>query len=412
MKIIDYFYTLKNRINQPFIPFMKQIVISNKINYLGTNDRKKELFENNWPLPNGVAYNSYLINDDKTALVDTLEFGSKDDYLDVIASQLGGKPLDYIIVNHMEPDHSSMIGVLLKFYPEVKVVSNIKAFKMLEAYFKISPDNFLEVKEGEVLDLGYHKLTFYITPWVHWPETMMTYDKTDKVLFSCDAFGSFGTLDGGIFDDEINFAFYEDEMRRYYSNIVGKYSNMVQKAFAKLKEVDIKVICPSHGPIWRTNPAKAVELYDKWSRHESEEGVVIAYASMYGNTEKMADYLARLIAERGIKNIRIYDVSKTHASFIISEIWKYRGVVLGSSAYNAGMHPMMEHLCHELSVVGPKDKNYALFGSYSWNGGGLKSLIAFSEKVSWNKIAEPVELIGAPDEKKMEGFSSVAENIL
>lgn len=412
MKIIDYFYTLKNRINQPFIPFMKQIVISNKINYLGTNDRKKVLFENNWPLPNGVAYNSYLINDEKTALVDTLEFGSKDDYLDVIAGHLNGKDLDYIVVNHMEPDHSSMIGVLLKFYPGVKVVSNIKAFKMLEAYFKISPDNFMEVKEGDTLDLGYHKLTFHITPWVHWPETMMTYDTTDKVLFSCDAFGSFGTLDGGIFDDEINFSFYEDEMRRYYSNIVGKYSNMVQKAFAKLKDLEIKIICPSHGPVWRSNPSKAVELYDKWSRHVSEEGVVIAYASMYGNTEKMADYLARLIAERGIKNIRIFDVSKTHASYIISEIWKYRGVVLGSSAYNAGMHPMMEHLCHELSVVGPKDKNYALFGSYSWNGGGLKSLLAFSEKVSWNKIAEPVELIGAPDEMKMDGFRSVAENIL
>lgn len=412
MKIIDYFYILKNRINQPFIPFMKQIVISNKINYLGTNDRKKELFENNWPLPNGVAYNSYLINDEKTALVDTLEFGSKDDYLDVIASHLNGKELDYIVVNHMEPDHSSMIGVLLKFYPGVKVVSNIKAFKMLEAYFKISHENFMEVKEGEILDLGYHKLAFHITPWVHWPETMMTYDTTDKVLFSCDAFGSFGTLDGGIFDDEINFSFYEDEMRRYYSNIVGKYSNMVQKAFAKLKDLEIKIICPSHGPVWRSNPSKAVELYDKWSRHVSEEGVVIAYASMYGNTEKMADYLARLIAERGIKNIRIFDVSKTHASYIISEIWKYRGVVLGSSAYNAGMHPMMEHLCHELSVVGPKDKNYALFGSYSWNGGGLKSLLAFSEKVSWNKIAEPVELIGAPDEMKMDGFRSVAENIL
>ena len=164
MKIIDYFYTFKNRINQPFIPFMKQIVISNKINYLGTNDRKKELFENNWPLPNGVAYNSYLINDEKTALVDTLEFGSKDDYLDVIASHLNGKELDYIVVNHMEPDHSSMIGVLLKFYPGVKVVSNIKAFKMLEAYFKISPENFMEVKEGEILDLGYHKLAFHITP--------------------------------------------------------------------------------------------------------------------------------------------------------------------------------------------------------------------------------------------------------
>ena len=239
----------------------------------------------------------------------------------------------------------------------------------------------------------------------------MTYDTTDKVLFSCDAFGSFGTLDGGIFDDEINFEWYEDEMRRYYSNIVGKYSNMVQKAFAKLQDVEIKVICPSHGPVWRSNPGKAIELYDKWSRYESEEGVIIAFASMYGNTEKMADYLARLISEKGVKNIRIYDVSKTHASFILSDIWKYKTVILGSCAYNAGMHPMMEHLCHELTVLNPKDKNYALFGSYSWNGGGLKSLLAFADKMTWNKIAEPVELIGAPNLLKMEGFKKIAENI-
>jgi flavorubredoxin len=305
-----------------------------------------------------------------------------------------------------------MIGTLLKFYPSLKIVSNIKAYKMLEAYFKINPENFMEIKEGDELNLGYHKLTFYITPWVHWPETMMTYDTTDKVLFSCDAFGSFGTLDGGIFDDEINFDRYEDEMRRYYSNIVGKYSNMVQKAFAKLNGLDIKIICPSHGPVWRGNPEKAVELYDKWSRYESEEGVVIAFASMYGNTEKMADYVARLISENGIKNIRVYDVSKTHVSYILSDIWKYKSVILGSCAYNAGMHPMMEHLCHELSVINPKDKNYALFGSYSWNGGGLKSLIAFAEKMTWNKVSEPVELMGAPDTIKMQGFQSIADNIV
>lgn len=390
---------------------MKQIVISNKIYYLGTNDRKKVLFENNWPLPKGVTYNSYLINDTKSALIDTLEFGSKDDYLDEIETILGGKNLDYLIVNHMEPDHSSMIGILLKFYPELKIVSNIKAFKMLEAYFGIASDSFIEIKDNETLDLGYHKLSFHLTPWVHWPETMMTFDTTDKVLFSCDAFGSFGTLDGGIFDDEINFEWYEDEMRRYYSNIVGKYSNMVQKAFAKLKDIDIKIICPSHGPVWRTNPGKAVELYDKWSRYESEEGVVIVFASMYGNTEKMADYVARLIAERGVKNIRVYDVSKTNVSYILSDIWKYKSVILGSCAYNSGMHPMMEHLCHELTVINPKDKNYALFGSYSWNGGGLKSLLAFVEKMSWNKIAEPVELMGAPNLFKMEGFQSIADNI-
>ena len=391
---------------------MHKILITSKIHYIGVNDRRKELFENNWPLPNGVSYNSYLIADEKSALIDTLEFGSKDNYLDEIETILNGKSLDYLVVNHMEPDHSSMVGMICRRYPEVKIVANSKAFKMLEGYFGIPEGTIYEVKDGDSLDLGHHKLNFVLTPWVHWPETMMTYDSTDKVLFTCDAFGSFGALDGAIFDDEINFSFYEEEMRRYYSNIVGKYSNMVQKAIAKLNEVEVKVICPSHGPIWRSNPAKVIGLYDKWSKHEAEDGVVIAFASMYGNGEKMADYLARLIAEKGGKNIRIYDVSKTHASFILNEIWKYKSVVLGSCAYNGGMHPMMQHLCFELEVISPKNKNYALFGSYSWNGGGLRSLQSFAEKMGWNMVAPPVESLGSPNEEKMAGFIEIARGIL
>ncbi|MDP3436903.1 MAG: FprA family A-type flavoprotein [Bacteroidales bacterium] len=391
---------------------MKKIVISNRVYYIGTNDRKKSLFENNWPLPFGVSSNSYLIADQKSALIDTLEFGSKDDYLEVIESILDGKDLDYLIVNHMEPDHSSMIGWIQKRYPSVKIVTNNKAFKMLNAFYGVKSESIYEVKDGDVLDLGYHKLKFVMTPWVHWPETMMTYDTTDGILFSCDAFGSFGTLDGGIFDDEINFSFYEDEMRRYYSNIVGKYSHMVQKAFAKLSGTDIRCIAPSHGPVWRSNPSKALELYNRWSLHESEEGVVIVFASMYGNTERMADYVARLISERGVKNIRIYDVSKTHVSFILNDIWKYKSVILGSSAYNSGMHPMMLHLCNELEVLNPKFKKYALFGSFSWSGGGLKSLETFAANMEWSQVAPPVELMGSPDETKMAGFAEIASNII
>ncbi len=391
---------------------MKKIVVSNRVYYIGTNDRKKSLFENNWPLPYGVSYNSYIIADQKSALIDTLEFGSKDNYLEVIESILEGKGLDYLIVNHMEPDHSSMIGWVQKRYPSVKIVTNNKAFKMLNAFFGVESESIYEVKDGDVLDLGFHKLKFVMTPWVHWPETMMTYDTTDGILFSCDAFGSFGTLDGGIFDDEINFSFYQDEMRRYYSNIVGKYSHMVQKAFSKLSGTDIRCIAPSHGPVWRRNPSRAIELYNKWSLHESEEGVVIVFASMYGNTERMADYVARLISERGIKNIRIYDVSKTHVSFILNDIWKYKSVILGSSAYNSGMHPMMLHLCNELEVLNPKFKNYALFGSFSWSGGGLKSLESFASNMEWTLVAPPVELMGSPDEAKMVGFAEIASNII
>ncbi|MCK9304537.1 MAG: FprA family A-type flavoprotein [Bacteroidales bacterium] len=392
---------------------MEKIIISNKVHYLGTNDRRKHLFENNWPLPQGVSYNSYLIADDKSALIDTLEFGSRNDYIESIAEILDGKELNYLIINHMEPDHSGMAGMLLHRYPNLRIVGNSKTIKMAETYFKIPKEQFLEVTDGTVLDLGYHKLNFVLTPWVHWPETMMTYESTDSILFSCDAFGSFGTLDGGIFDDQIDFEYrYEDEMRRYYSNIVGKYSNMVQKAFAKLEGIPLKFICPSHGPVWRENPGKAIALYNKWSRHESVPGVVIAVASMYGNTEEMADYAARLIAAKGIKNIRIYDVSKTHSSYIISDIWKFSSLLLGSCAYNTGVHPMMANLCHELEVVNPKNKKYALFGSYSWSGGGVRTLEQFAEKMTWQRVADPVELIGVPDLAKMEGFRSVAENII
>ncbi len=391
---------------------MKKIKVTPDVYYVGVNDRKKHLFENNWPLPNGVAYNSYIVKAEKNALIDTLEFGSKDDYLDVINDILEGKKLDYLIVNHMEPDHSSMVGILLKFYPEIKIVGNNKTFKMLEAYYKVTANNFHEVKDGEILDLGGKKLQFFLTPWVHWPETMMTYDPDEKILFSCDAFGTFGTLDGAIFDDEINFSFYEDEARRYFSNIVGKYSNMVQKALAKLSGTEIKMVCPSHGPVWRSNPSVIISLYDRLSRHEGEDGVVIAFASMYGNTEKMADYVARMLAEDGIKNIRIFDVSKTHASFILSEIWKYNRVILGACAYNATIHPMMEHLCNELEIINPKHKKFGLFGSFSWSGGGVKYLKTFADKMEWSLVSEPVELLGAPDPVKMEKFDELVKNIL
>ncbi|MEA5006038.1 MAG: FprA family A-type flavoprotein [Rikenellaceae bacterium] len=392
---------------------MKKIIVSNRVYYIGVNDRRKALFENNWPLPQGVAYNSYLISDDKSLLIDTLEFGSKDNYIDEIESILDGKPLDYLAVNHMEPDHSSMIGLLLRVFPSMKIIGNNKTFKILEAYYKLKPDQFIEVGDNQELDLGYHKLKFVMTPWVHWPETMMTYDMTDQILFSCDAFGAFGTLDGGIFDDEIDFkARYEGEMLRYYSNIVGKYSNMVQKAIVKLEGIPVKIVCPSHGPIWRKNPSKAISLYDKWSKHESDQGVVIAFASMYGNTEKMADYIARLLAERGERNIIIHDVSKTHVSYILSDIWKYGSLLLGSCAYNAGMHPMMAQLCHELEVAAPKNKRYSLFGSYSWSGGGLKMLESFSSKMSWQLVEKPVEVLGIPDQNKMEGFLSIANKLI
>lgn len=384
-------------------------LISNKIHYIGTNDRKKHLFENNWPLPYGVSYNSYLIADEHTALVDTLEYGSDPDYLTNIDTILEGRPLEYLIINHLEPDHSSMIGEILRTYPDVTVVGNCTTFKLLANYYAVPQEQKLEVIDGSTLSLGHHVLTFAWVPWVHWPETMVTYDTTDKVLFSCDAFGGFGTLDGGIFDDEIDFdKFYLTEMRRYYSNIVGKWSDKVQGAFQKLGGLEIKIICPSHGPIWRENPGKVLSLYNRWSTHQAEKGVVIIYASMYGNTEKMADKIARALAQEGVKNIRVFDVSKTHVSYLINEIWEYNGLILGTCAYNGQMHPMMHHLVHEISVANPKNKVVGVFGSSSWNGAGVKTLKKELEAIKITPTEKSVELFGVTTDDKLQGVKEFA----
>lgn len=387
--------------------------IVDKIFYIGTNDRKKRLFENNWPLPNGVSYNTYLIADEKSALIDTLEYGSDPDYLDNISSLLGGKPLDYLVVNHLEPDHSSMIGEIIKAYPDVTIVGNCTTFKLLSNYYPVRDSQKLEVSDGSILELGYHKLTFAWVPWVHWPETMVTYDITDKVLFSCDAFGSFGTLDGGIFDDELNFdKYYLSEMRRYYSNIVGKWSDKVQLAFKKLEGLEIKIIAPSHGPVWRTSPQTPLSLYDKWSRHEADYGVVIAYASMYGNTEKMAEIIARAISEQGVKNIRIHDVSKTHVSDLLNDIWEYKGLILGTCAYNGEMHPMMAHLAHEISISNPRNKTIALFGSSSWNGAGVRDLRKYLTEKKFDLLEKGIEISGVAKEEKMKSVTEFAREFV
>ena len=385
------------------------VKVTDKVYWLGANDRRTNLFENMWPIPNGVSYNSYLIIDEKIALVDTLEYGSSDDYLDKIEELIDGKPIDYLIINHMEPDHSGAIKTIVEKYPNIKLVGNLKTFKIIEAYFGYK-DNWYQVEDGDGLDLGHHVLKFIMTPWVHWPETMMTYDLTEKVLFSGDAFGSFGTLDGGIFDDEIEFEeYYLDEMRRYYSNIVGKYSNMVQKAFKKLEGIDIKFICATHGPIWRKDVNKVLSLYDKWSKFETEDGVVIIYGSMYGNTAKMADCIARKLSEEGIKKIRIHDVSKTHISYLINEIWRYKGVILGSSAYNSGMLPTMENLTRTLEHIGVKNHLLGLFGSYSWNGGGVKMLHKFSETIEWELVSEPIDSKGIPGNETFDRCEVLAK---
>ena len=378
------------------------------VHWIGVNDRRKRLFENIWPLDRGVSYNSYLIVDDKTALIDTVEDRSAGNYIERIGSLLQGRSLDYLVVNHMEPDHSGEVKAVFDAFPGVTIVGNSKTHKMIEAYWGIT-DRLLCVDDGQTLPLGHHNLKFVLTPWVHWPETMMTYDSTEQILFSGDAFGSFGTLDGGIFDDELDTNEYIDEMRRYYSNIVGKYSNMVQKAFAKLSGVPVMVVAPTHGPIWRQNPNVVLSLYDKWSRYEAEDGVVIGVASMYGNTELMADYIARKLCEEGVKSIKIHDVSRTHISHIISDIWKYKGLILGSCAYNSFMFPLMEQLTRELSHMKIRGKYLGLFGSYSWNGGGAKHLQEFAEESGLELVAETADIYGKPTIEKLQQCDLIAK---
>jgi flavorubredoxin len=361
-----------------------------------------------WPLPYGVAYNCYMIDDEKTALLDTVELGSTNNFMSYIDNILKGRQLDYLIINHMEPDHSGEIQNIITKYPNVKIAGNRQTFKILQSYFNYT-ENLIEVTDGYELNLGRHNLKFVTTPMVHWPESMMTYDTENQILFSQDAFGSFGTLDGKIFDDEADFC--ESEMRRYYSNIVGKHSPMVQKAFDKLQNFKIKIICPVHGIVWRKNPAEVLEYYRKWSNYESKAGVLILFASMYGNTEQIADHIARKIVENDVKNVRVYDVSKTHVSYLMSEAWQYGTIVLGSCSYNGEMHPMMEIFCREMEHYKLKNRNLALFGTGSWSGGGLRNLQKFAENIGWEQIAEPVEIKGMPDNNKLAEFDIFAKSI-
>ena len=388
--------------------------ITESVTWIGVNDRKTERFENYMPLPHGVTYNSYFIDDEKTCVIDAVEIGSASAFLDKVENCLSGRKLDYIIVNHVEPDHSSGLKEVIRVFPEVKIVGNVKTLGMLQAFSPDFPvENFVTIKEGDILELGNHKLTFAMMPMVHWPESMVTYDITDKILFSNDAFGSFGSLDGGIFDDQVNFEFYQSEMRRYYSNIVGKYGPQVINAIKKLGGLEIKYICPSHGLIWRTDIAKVVSLYETWAKLEPEtEGVVIVYGSMYGNTAKMAEIIGSKLNCCGIKEVKIYDASKTDLSFIISEIWKYKGLIIGSCAHNNSVYPKIQPLLHKLENYGLKNRYLGIFGSMMWSGGGVRGIQCFADSLKGIEVVgEAVEVKGAPKAEDIVKLEAIAEDM-
>ena len=347
--------------------FMK---ITEDIIYAGVNDHQVDLFEGQYKVPNGMAYNSYVILDEKTAVMDTVDANFADEWLANVAKALDGRKPDYLIVQHMEPDHSANIENFVKAYPEATVVANTKTFAMMKNFFHgLELDGkTVEVKNGETLNLGKHELTFVFAPMVHWPEVMVTYDETDKVLFSADAFGTFGALNGNIFNDEIDFdRDWLDDARRYYTNIVGKYGGPVQSALKKALTLDIAMICPLHGPIWREDLGWFIDKYQKWSTYTPEDhNVVVMYASIYGNTENAADVLAGRLADAGEKNVKVYDVSVTDPSYLVAEAFRCDRIVFACPTYNAGLFPKMETLLHELAAHNLQKRKVAVLENGTW----------------------------------------------
>jgi flavorubredoxin len=365
--------------------------IVNNVHYVGVNDRTKTLFESLWPLPNGVSYNSYLIDDERVTLIDTVDSNFFELFLKKIRSIIGDRPIDYLIINHMEPDHSGSINLIKKFYPNITIVGNKKTFEMIEGFYGPVGEKVV-VAENNTLELGKRTLKFFMIPMVHWPETMATYDIDDAVIFSGDAFGCFGALNGGVIDSKIDTSIYWDEMVRYYSNIVGKYGSPVQKALDKLKELKINAICSTHGPVWTTERCKVIDIYDRMSRYDSEKGVVVAYGSMYGNTAEMAELIAQELNELGIKKVVVHDVSRTPHSYIIADVFRYKGIIVGAPTYNNQMFPDMEALLSKLAARDIKNRVLGFFGSHSWASAAVKRIEEFNTKLKFEVISAPVDM--------------------
>ncbi len=345
--------------------------VTDDLYWVGANDHRLHLFENIHPIPHGVSYNAYLLLDKETVLFDTVDWSACRQLLENLDHVLDGRTLDWLVVNHMEPDHGASVEEILLRYPDVKVISTEKAF-MLMRQFGFHPDTHecVTVKEGDTHYFGSHTVTFVEAPMVHWPEAMVTFDTTNGVLFSADAFGSFIALDGKLFADEVDFdRDWIDEARRYLTNIVGKYGPHIQLLLKKAGGIldQIKYICPLHGPVWRENLGYFVDKYDKWSRYEPEEkGVLIAYASMYGNTEGAAQALASRLCEKGCTNVAVYDVSNTHVSYLISEAFKYSHIVLASVTYNLGIYPVMHNFLMDMKALNIQKRTFALVENGSW----------------------------------------------
>lgn len=390
--------------------------VTKDLYWIGSSDRRLALFENVYPIPQGIAYNSYVLTDKKTVLFDTVDSAVAARFFENLRQILNGKPLDYMVINHMEPDHCSQIANIMREYPNVKIVCNTKTKQMIEQFFPqtYAEDTFLLIKEGDTLSTGNHELTFIFAPMVHWPEVMLTFDKTTGTLFSADAFGTFGALNGNIFADEVDFEKdYLDEARRYYTNIVGKYGQQVQMLLKKASALNIEMICPLHGFIWRQNLQFILEKYNKWSAYEPEEkGVVIAYGSIYGNTENAAEILASKLAEQGVKNIKMYDVSVTHPSYIISECFKYSDLIFAASTYNAGIFVNMENLLHDIIAHNLQNRKIFLIDNGSWAPIAGKQMRELLQGLKNCNISEnTISIKSALQENQISALEQMAKEI-
>lgn len=358
--------------------------VTDDIVWVGCNDRRLTLFENLFPIPRGVSYNSYLVMDEKVTLLDTVDVCALQQFMENIDYVLDGKEIDYLIVQHMEPDHGAGIQEMMRRFPNMKIVANAKTVQMIGQFFDLpQEDRVVLVKEGDTLTTGTHTFRFVMAPMVHWPEVMVTYEESEKVLFSADAFGTFGALNGNIFSDELEFdKEWLADARRYYANIVGKYGMQTQALLTKAAGLDIQLICSLHGPIWRENLSYIIEKYDKWSKYEPEDKeVVIIYGSVYGHTEQAVDALAGKLAEKGIRHIAAYDVSTTHVSELIAEIFRASHIVIACATYNGGIYPPMENLLNDMKALSVQKRTVALMDNGTWAPTAGKQIVKKLEEM-------------------------------
>lgn len=383
--------------------------IKDDLYYVGVNDRTKHRFEGLWTLPAGISYNSYLIADKQVALIDTVDAAFFDEYIGKIREAIGDRPVDYLVINHMEPDHSGAISLIRKYYPGIRLVGNRKTFEMVRGFYGEGNTDDVTVCDGDTLCLGNRTLTFYLTPMLHWPETMMTFDAADGTLFSGDAFGCFGALNGAVLDTQTDTEPYFREMERYFAAILGKFCAPVQSGLRKLGQLDIRTICSTHGPVWTAEAGRAVETYRRLSAGETQEGLVVCYGSMYGNTRRAAEAVAEGAAKAGLRKIIVHDLSVSPLSFVLADIFRYRGLAIGSPTYNGGLFPAVEDLLKRLSGRSVSCHKLGCFGGFTWSGQALRLMHSYNEQMKMEETGTAVEWQHAPGAQTLAEAGKLGE---